>query len=330
MKTKKIISELENSGIDALIITKPKNLYYVFGIDSGTGILTKEKFVLFLNELDFEIYNKEESIIEKKIYKEGEIKKFLDEIKVLNVSIENVKIREFYEMEKEIGRKLHVSEIIENLRMIKDDYEIECIKKACDIAKKVIDEISGKISENKSEMEIAAEIEYLLRKYNSEGTFEDGILFSSGENASKIHAKPQNKKITGLAIMDIGAIYNKFFSDITRTFAVKPNDEEIKVMEFLRNLEFEIIDYINEGMKASEIHNFAEEKIKNFGYKFFHSIGHGVGLDVHELPFINKKSETIIRENMVFTIEPGIYKANKFGARFEDTVVIKNGRCKIL
>ncbi|MFN3527527.1 MAG: M24 family metallopeptidase [Candidatus Altarchaeaceae archaeon] len=334
MRTKKILSELEKSNIDALIITKPKNLYYVFGIDSGIGILTSENFSIFLNELDFEIYkekkDKEDSNIEIKIYKEGEIKKFLDERNLSNVYVENIDVNKFFEMEKKLSRKLKVSNIIENLRMIKDDYEIECIKKACEIAKKVINEILCKINENSNEIEIAAEIEYLLRKNFSEGTFEDGILFSSGKNASKIHAKSENKKVKGLAIMDIGAIYNHYFSDITRTFAVNPSKEEIKVMEFVRNLELETIDFINEGMKASEIYNFAEEKIKNFGFKFYHSLGHGVGLDVHEFPFISKDSETIIKENMVFTIEPGIYKANEFGARFEDVVIVKNGKCKIL
>lgn len=337
MKNKnKISSALKDSGFDALIISNPKNLYYVYGIDSGVGVLTKDEAVIFLNELDFEIYRSENKYetknkeVELRIYEEGCIKKFLGEIEAKKIGVENISITHFLKLEEELKTKIYVSDVIEKMRMIKTEYEIECIRKSSEIAKKVINQVSDKINENTTENEAAAEIDYLLRKNLSEGTFESGILLSSGPEASKIHAKPGNKKIKGLTVIDIGAVYHNYFSDITRTFPVRANSEELKVLEFVRNLEFEIIDHIHIGMKASEIQNFAEEKIKKFGFKFFHSIGHGIGLDVHELPNINKKSDIEIQENMVFTIEPGIYKANKFGARFEDTVVVKKNKCEIL
>lgn len=333
--TKKISSALKDSGFDALIVSNPKNLYYASGISSGVGVLTGRGFVVFLNELDFEIYGNENNgnenkEVELRVYEEGCIKKILSEIKASKIGVENMGITRFLKLEEELEKKIYVSEVIEKTRMLKTEYEIECIRKSAEIAKKVFEQASGKINENTTETEAAAEIDCLLRKNGSEGTFEDGILISSGPDASKIHAKPQNKKIKGLTVVDIGAIHKNYFSDITRTFPVNANSEELKVLEFVQSLELELIDSIHAGMKASEIHNSAEEKIKNFGFKFFHSIGHGVGLDVHEMPALNKKSDTIITENMVFTIEPGIYKANKFGVRFEDTVLMKKNKCEIL
>jgi len=324
----KILSVLKESELDALIVNNPKNIYYLSGIDAGLGVLTTERFVLFLNELDFEIYkNQSNGFVELRVWNEDCIKKFLSEVKASKIGADNIDVKSFMKLEEKLKTKITVSDIIEKIRMIKTEYEIECIRKSCKIAKKVIDEVSNKINENAAENEVAAEIDYLLRKNLSEGTFESGILVASGHEASKIHGKPQN---SGPTVIDIGAIYKKYFSDITRTFPVNANNEELKVLEFVRNLELELIDNVHAGMKASEIHELAEEKIKKYGFKFFHSIGHGVGLDVHELPILNKKSTEIIQENMVFTIEPGIYKANQYGIRFEDTVLIKNNKCEIL
>lgn len=322
---------------EILLIYNPKNLYYLCGIEGfgAVGLLTSEEFTLFLNENDYELFaDRIASDVNVRIYKKGIVK---DTIKGMEKTKEEIFVDNIYgealrNLEKAIGRRIEISNVIERARMIKTDDEIENIRKACEIAKKGI-EFAREIylSEKRiSEHNLAAEVEYFMKKKGSEGTFEDGILLACGKNAAHIHAKPSHKIIDKAMLIDLGAKFNNYFSDLSRTFTERADNEIKKHAEFIENLERECIDKIYTGMKISEISKFADKKIKENGFKLLHSLGHGVGLEVHELPYINNNSEMEFRESMVFTIEPGIYKADKFGIRFEDTCVIKNGKAKIL
>lgn len=325
----------------ALLIYNPKNLYYLCGIDGfgAVGLLTSEKFTLFLNENDYELAadKNPDHEVRVEIYKKGiakdTIKEGLKKGKISEIFVDNIYGEALRNLENAIGRRIEICDVVERARMLKTDDEIENIRKACEIARKGI-ELARKIylSEKRiSEHNLAAEVEYFMKKQGSEGTFEEGILLACGKNAAHIHAKPSDKIIDGAILVDLGAKFGNYFSDFSRTFTERAEDNEVKKhAEFIENLEKICIDKIYDGMKISEISKFADKKIEENGFKLLHSLGHGVGLDVHELPNINNNSETEFVEHMVFTIEPGIYKANKFGIRFEDTCVIKNGKAKIL
>jgi len=198
-------------------------------------------------------------------------------------------------------------------------------------------EIINNIEKDKKgmrEIDIAAEIEYEIRRAGSETPpFGEGMLLASGQNSADIHAHSRQNLITrnSVVVVDLGAKYSGYYSDMTRTILTgELNSSDKNLLEFVRNLEHECIDRLYEGMPATELYEFAEKKIKGRGFKFYHSLGHGVGLDVHELPNIGPESEDVLKSGMVFTIEPGIYIPKKFGIRFEDMVLLKKNGIDIL
>ena len=165
------------------------------------------------------------------------------------------------------------------------------------------------------------------------------------ENAAKAHALPTEKKLKkgDLVLLDAGGKFQRYCSDRTRTAFFDENFNFSKKQNFKNNFINEIynivlqaqeeaIKAIKPGVKACQIDKIARDFISKKGYEefFFHSTGHGVGVDIHELPRISKKDETILKEGMVFSIEPGIYLQDKFGVRIEDVVLVTKNGCEIL
>ena len=171
-------------------------------------------------------------------------------------------------------------------------------------------------------------------------------IVAINENAAKPHALPTSKKLklNDLILVDAGIKYKRYCSDRTCTSVVDfekfsfkreqkfKNEKHQKVYDIVLKAQLNAIEKARVGMKASDVDKLTRDVIEKagFGKYFIHSTGHGVGLDIHEFPNINSKSDVIIEDNMVFTIEPGIYLANEFGVRIEDTVVMQNGKAVIL
>ena len=171
-------------------------------------------------------------------------------------------------------------------------------------------------------------------------------IIAINANAAKPHALPTNKKLklNDLILVDAGVKYKRYCSD--RTCVTSANFEKLsfkreqkfknkkhqKIYDLVYKAQLNAIEKARVGMKASQIDALTRNVIEKAGYgdRFIHSTGHGVGLDIHEFPNINSKSDVIIEDNMVFTIEPGIYLPKEFGVRIEDTVVMKNGKAVIL
>jgi Xaa-Pro aminopeptidase len=216
---------------------------------------------------------------------------------------------------------------------VKTGYEIEMLKKAAGIASLGMKKAYSVVKEGVGELDAVAEIEHTIRKLGSETPpFQHGMLLASGKNSADIHAHASRQKIKkGLVVVDLGGRVNGYYSDMTRTIPVgKISKKEKELTEFTRNLELEAVDRIQPGMKACEIHHFIESRLKKKRFNFYHSAGHGVGLDVHEKPALGPESKDILQENMVFTVEPGIYIPNKYGIRFEDMVLLTKKGCKTL
>lgn len=228
-------------------------------------------------------------------------------------------------------------------RQIKLKDEIQLIKQASKEGKKAFDRFCEFIKEcgiGLSEKELHFNAEYLFKdKGRLDISFSPIVAIN--ENASKPHALPSDKilKNGDLLLVDGGVKYNRYCSDRTRTVEVRENfnfsknqiftdKEKQRAYDTVLLAQETAIKMIKPGIKAGDIDKTARDIIKKAGYEIFfiHSTGHGVGLDIHEFPLILNNSETIIEENMVFTIEPGIYIPNKFGIRIEDMVVVtKNG-----
>ena len=227
-----------------------------------------------------------------------------------------------------------LSSSIYDLRTIKTEDEIEKIQKAQKIAENALDNILEFIRPGVTEREIALKLdEFILRNGAEALSFETIAL--TGENTSMPHGVPGDRKVqTGdFVLMDFGAVYDGYHSDMTRTVCVgQPTDKMKKVYNIVLDAQLKALDGIKSGVLGSEIDGIARKYIEDNGYgdAFGHSLGHGVGMEIHEYPNASSKSKTIFKENMVVTVEPGIYLPSEFGVRIEDFVVVTEKSCRNL
>ena len=213
------------------------------------------------------------------------------------------------------------------LRIIKAPDEINYIQRACKITDECFEHICKFIKIGMTEKEIAYEIERYFKTHGAEGVSFDTIV-ASGKNSSMPHAVPTDKKIEeGDPItIDFGCKYNGYCSDMTRTIFVKYVPEGIKPIYnlVLKNQKL-ALDAIMENANSRILTMMVESDFKVNGFTLDHSLGHGVGLDIHERPYIGRK-DYLLKENMIVTDEPGIYLPGKFGVRIEDTVLVKKDK----
>ncbi|MCR8684150.1 M24 family metallopeptidase [Campylobacter ureolyticus] len=232
-------------------------------------------------------------------------------------------------------------------RIIKTDFEIEILKKAANLGAKYFDEFAlflNKNGENLSEFELFYEAEKIFKQKGVLGLSFSPII-ALNKNAAKAHALPSSDilNFNDLLLLDAGVKYKRYCSDRTRTAIFNKNLNFSKEQIFNSNKQNEIYEIVKEaqslaikavkpGVMACDVDKAAREFIKKqcFEKEFFHSTGHGVGVDIHEFPNINKTDKTILKEGMVFSVEPGIYLENEFGIRIEDVVVVTENGCEIL
>jgi len=324
---------LEENSLNAYLVSSTPNLLYLTGIETGKVLITTKHSYLWVKELYFELYENflgnDNYPFKVKVYREGVIPHKISRLKLRKIGVENLPVLSYRRLKKKLSFHLLPLSLVENMRAVKSAYEIKQLKKAAVLAKKAMEKAEELLEIGKRERDIAAEIESFLRKQGSQSPpFSSGMLLAGGARGAEIHAYPSSFKLgNGLVVVDLGARINNYYSDMTRTFVVgKVNNNARKKIEFVRNLEMEVIDSLHVGMNANEIYTYAEKKLENRGYKLYHGLGHGVGLTIHESPSIAPKSEDILKENMVFTIEPGIYLPGKYGIRFEDMVWLKKNK----
>lgn len=246
----------------------------------------------------------------------------------------------------EFEEKLDLSK---NKRIIKTAQELEILQKSVNFGKECFYEFAKFISKEghgKSEKELWFKACEIFQKKGKLGLSFSPIV-AINENAAKAHALPSEKKLEfgDLLLVDAGVVYQRYCSDRTRTACFnengiifdkdKPNfkDKEItQIYEVVKQAQLKAIEKARVGMKASELDFIAREVIKNAGFEkeFMHSLGHGVGLDIHELPNISPRSDLELKEGMVFTIEPGIYIQDKLGIRIEDMIYLTKEKAVVL
>lgn len=232
------------------------------------------------------------------------------------------------------NRVLPKAGFIEDIAIVKDAYEIEQITKAVEISDKVFSKILNIIKPGIRELDISAEITYLHKKFGAERDAFEPIV-ASGTNSAFPHARSSSKKIRKGEILtiDIGCVVNGYNSDMTRTiFLGAPKSDAIKIYNTVLSAQLNAIEAATEGLTYKELDAVARNIITDAGYGeyFTHSLGHGVGLQIHEQPRLSAKTSGNLKSGTVVTIEPGIYIPNFGGIRIEDIIVIRNGSAKIL
>lgn len=340
-KLQKLFSMLPD--VDAVVVTSQNNRLY-FAKFSGTFgilVLTREGASYITDFRYFEMAKdamKDSGIdvfLSEGGYKAYDTaRELLENISAKRVGYEDTEIT--VSQSKSLFEKLGNFEFVPagdailNVRQIKNAYELECITKAQNITDKAFSKILNVISPSITEYELAVELEYQLRKNGAEGLAFDTII-ASGANGSKPHAHPTDKLLkTGDAItMDFGARYKGYCADMTRTvFLGKPNEEIKKIYNIVLKAQLAALNNMACGMTGKEVDALARQVIVSSGYPnhFNHGLGHSVGIDIHERPACNALSEEKLQENMLMTVEPGIYVENVGGVRIEDLVIVKQDK----
>lgn len=222
--------------------------------------------------------------------------------------------------------------IIESQRIVKEDYEIQKIKRACEIADKGFEKTVKNIRKGMTEKQIAYALGASFMELGAEGLAFDSIV-ASGPNSSKPHAVPTDRVIQQNDIIqfDFGAKYEGYCSDCSRVvFVGNITEEQNKVYDFVLEEQQKIMDNLKEGTNIKTILRNREDDYKQEGYDLLHSFGHGVGLEIHEEPFLRTTIDKILKLHSIITSEPGVYLPGKFGIRIEDTCVVEKDKCEPL
>lgn len=227
-----------------------------------------------------------------------------------------------------------VANICGEARQIKTAAEIACIKKAQSITDACFTHILGFIRRGMTEREVAAEMEYFMKKQGADGVAFDTIAVS-GKKSALPHGVPGDELLVENAFftMDFGARYGGYCSDMTRTIVLGKADDRMRDI-YGTVLEAQLLGVkaIKDGVPCKAVDAAAREHINGKGYKgyFTHSTGHSLGLEIHEAPSCSPKSEAVLKAGMLMTVEPGIYIEGAYGVRIEDTVLVTEDGCEIL
>ena len=340
-KIEALREKLRNLDLQGMIITNPVNIRYLTNIEAeGVLLITRRENVYITDGRYIESVNNtltiEDEII---VYDVKELSK--EDYENFFIFCENVGFEEnylTYAKYKEYIHKYRINNfeetegLLEKFRIIKKEEEVDCIKKACIITDNCFEHIRKFIKIGMTEKEIAFEIEKFFIQNGADGLAFDTIV-ASGVNSSKPHAIPTDKQIENgdIITIDMGCKYKGYCSDMTRTIFVGYVPQYMKpVYDLVLKNQLKVAEELKEGENIKNISKYVESEFKINGANMIHSLGHGVGLDIHEYPFMSTKYDYILKENMVVTNEPGIYIPGRFGVRIEDTVLITKYGCQNL
>lgn len=336
---------LNDEKLDGVILFPSPNQYYLTGFKTFPGerllltIITKSGEAFFISPKLYEGQVKSQSSIEE-IYawndeenpylllSEIMKKKGLDKgTFAVDDTMWSAQLLSIIDVLPHV-RFVTMGSIISSMRLKKSEDEIKNMQIAGKIADDVFMAVKEYVKPGMTETEIAAFMEYEMRKKGADGPSFETIV-GSGANSALPHYSPGDKKIANgeFIVLDFGAIYKGYCSDTTRTLCVgEPTEKMLEVHNIVREAQKIGVEAVKPGIKAKEVDIAVRKYIESKGYgKYFtHRTGHGIGLEVHEQPFISGIGEMILEPGMAFSIEPGIYIEGEFGVRIEDIVVVTN------
>lgn len=342
-KTKKA---LKVKSLDGLLVTNPYNILYLTGFK---GISPQEREAIL-------IVSKKPTLITAALYKK-EAQKVAGKSLTVKIDRERTQIQEFISAALKDAKKIGFEEnnltvaelkrfkklskgkfvatknLVEDLRITKTEEEIKKIEKAQKISQKAFRQIIKTIKPGQTEEEIAHTLASIIKNLGGQGLAFETIVASGPNSGAPHHLTGKRKVKKGeILLFDFGAKYKDYCADLSRTiFIGTGRDEHKNVYHHVKTAQKNAIEKIKHNLKAQHAHNSANDVFKEnkLHENFFHGLGHGIGLEVHEAPSIGPKAKNNLLENMVFSVEPGLYFPWG-GVRIEDLVTIKNGKAKVL
>ncbi|MBR1749551.1 MAG: aminopeptidase P family protein [Ruminococcus sp.] len=329
---------------DCALVTSDINRRYFTGMKSSAGTLLvfKDKAYFII---DFRYIEKTkklladdpfiEVILQDKLYEQlnALIKKH--GARACSVESMSVTVNELAQLKQKLDFFIDSSDTLSDnickLRMIKSSSETDKMIAAQRIAESGFEHMLSFIREGVTEREIQLELDFFMLKNGAEALSFDTIALS-GKNTSLPHGVPGDKKVSKgeFVLLDFGAVFDGYHSDMTRTVCVgQPDEKMCKVYDIVLKAQLAAIDAVKAGIRGCDLDKVARDIIANEGYGDFfgHSLGHGVGVEIHEMPYAARSYKDPIPEGSVVTVEPGIYLENEFGVRIEDFVIVTKDGC---
>jgi Xaa-Pro aminopeptidase len=342
LRTQLVAAGLAERKLDAFLVAFSPNLQYLSGFTGSNGnlIVTAESCTLFTDPR-YTIQAQAETHCRVKIVK-GPL------VKGVNSAIRKVGVKRigyeparmtcdvFEAIKSDLPMRASLMPIggwIEELRMVKSPAEIDAIRRSVNTNSQAFEYAIARIKPGISEQDLAAELEYRMRRFGASKPSFDTIV-AAGERSALPHAHPTAARIqAGLVVIDMGAIQDSYCSDMTRMlFAGVPDAKAKRAYQAVLEAQLAAIDAVRPGVKVAKVDAAARDVLKGYELDkaFVHSTGHGLGLEIHEPPRIGKKDKTKLQAGMAITIEPGVYLEGFGGIRIEDTVLVTDTGCEIL
>ena len=342
-RIKKLLDLMQEEGFTGILIRSPANIFYFTGY-MGPGLLLVSVDgppILDVYPLDYELAQNTctDQVQISQLGMGSSLKDVIesipDSVKV-KLGFDFMSAEDYLRFSEYLGSSLApASKQVWRLRMIKDSDELEKIRKASEISSRCMELARDLIEDGVMESEVKAEVMKEMLKLGAEKAAFD-IIVASGPRSSLPHGGLGDRmmKSGDVVVVDLGAVYQGYCSDMTRTFYIgsDPDDKIKEVYEVVSRAKKAAEEAAAIGVKVSELYEKSYEEIasKGYGEYYIHSLGHGVGIEIHEPPRVFRGVDEILSEGLVITIEPGVYLPGKFGVRIEDTILIRRDRIETL
>lgn len=343
-RIEKLRRSMKSKDLDGVLLVGDSNRNYLSGFtgDESYSLITKNK-LFFITDSRFTEQAKQQ-VKDYEVLEYGKSNPFVDFLSNL-IDKENVKKLGFeenivtYSQYESYNNKLKcelvpMNGMVEDIRTIKDDEELSIIKSAAEIADKAFSHMLDYIKVGMTERQVGLELEFCMKKLGASDLSFPSIV-ASGKRSSLPHGQATDKVLDegDFLTLDFGCIYKGYCSDMTRTIVIgKPSDKMVEIYNTVLEAQEKALKEYRPGVKAADVDSVARNYIaeKGYGEYFGHSLGHGVGMDIHESPVIGYKNSEELKENMVVTDEPGIYIPDFGGARIEDLLIVTENGGEVL
>ena len=333
-KARRLVVE---AGLDALVVSRPSNIFYFTGFKGGSRLLMPAdgEPAILVGGVDLVAAEQHFSgtgvqVVHIKLGEKLDdvMLGILEDMRVKALGYDELPLPSYKRLTDELKpeRLEDLSKHIWSLRKAKEPWEVELIRRACQMAVEGMRVASELMEPGRTELEVAGEVERAMRRAGSEAHPFD-VIIASGPNSALPHARCSDKRLEKgeLVVVDIGATCGGYVSDMTRTFVVgEPEPWQEEIHELVRRAQEEGRRAVRAGVKACDVDRAARAVIEGAGYGqfFVHSTGHGLGIEVHEPPRLSPGSEEELGANFTITVEPGVYLPGRGGVRIEDTVLV--------